>query len=162
MYYQNMENLKNNQFNEREIRLLDEWLACIPLRNRNNLNPLSFSLDMDVNETRAVELFVKLTEENISILDVNYNVLSRDKLFFIDSYKKYNDIPKIIYDFNLNTDIDVDDSMVEIVFSLVAFPKYKPDNIECPSKKGKSEKFMLSGAKKTPSIYQLLSRSGDN
>lgn len=136
MYFENLKNIKtNNWIRKSDIVKLDEWLARIPYRNRGNLNFLKFSIDEDINEDIAFELFIKASQKHINILNISYNVVTDDKMHNLGVFDTFDDIPSKIFSYEFNKDIKIKDSNIEIRFKLIAHPSETP--AISPSKKKK-------------------------
>lgn len=123
MYYQNLMNMKqNNSIRNSDIKELDEWLIRIPYRNRNNLNFLQFSLDTDINEEIALRLFMGATKKESKVLEINYNVVTDDRMQSLGVFESARAIPEIIFDYDSGKEVTIKDSNIEVKFKIIAFP----------------------------------------
>ena len=134
MYFENLRNIKiNNWIRKSDIVKLDEWLARIPYRYKNNLDFLKFSIDQDINPDIALRLFVEATKKDVEVLEITYDVVTDDKVHSLGVYNDISNIPKKIFSYEFNKEIEITDSNIEITFQLVARPSETP--AISPSKK---------------------------
>lgn len=123
MYYQNLTNMKlTSWIRSNDVKKLDEWLIRVPNRNRNNLNFLKFSIDADINEEIAFNLFIGATREDTKVLQLNYNIVTDDRMHSLGIYKTRKSIPKTILNYDSGKEVVIKDSNIEVRFKIIAFP----------------------------------------
>lgn len=123
MYYQSLTNMKlNSWIRKSDIKKLDEWLIRVPYRNRNNLNFLKFSIDEDIHEEIAFNLFISATKEESKVLQITYNVVTDDRMQSLGVYESRKSIPLSIFNYDSGEKVVVKDSNIEVRFKIIAFP----------------------------------------
>lgn len=136
MYYQNLMNMKPNSWiRNSDIKKLDEWLIRVPYRNRNNLNFLQFSLDTDINEEIALHLFIGATKKESKVLEINYNVVTDDRMQSLGVFEFKRNIPRTIFDYDSGEEVIIKESNIEVKFKIIAFPTQTLSIINNKSKK---------------------------
>lgn len=144
MYFRNLVNLREKRYSDLEIKTLDEWLVRSPYRNRENLNPLKFSLDSGIWEERSVELFFSATEEEVKVLEFYIDVVTSDRMTVLGTFKSLSEIPPSIVNPETNEMIQVNDRNIEISFKLIDFPSSLPE-VKSVQKDKKVQNLQLSG-----------------
>ncbi|ECR2367023.1 hypothetical protein ACR3SY_001606 [Listeria monocytogenes] len=147
--------MKAYRFNDSEINKLDEWLVSIPNRNKRSLNPLQFSIDRELREEIAINIFQYASSKEIKVLKKNFKVFSDDRMTILGSYNLYTDIPDKIYDEESNTFINVLDINIDITFELIAFPICQPSVSEITSKIV-AQPLSAEGCRKSGATRMLL------
>lgn len=125
MYFPILRNLEEKYCLDRDlINKFDTWLGIRRPAVRNYLNPNQFSLDTDIDENLAFDLFELSTDEEFNILSMRFVIFLDDSLDLQKTYNKVAEIPNFI-EFNDET-IEINDSMVKIIFSLKKTPAHPP------------------------------------
>lgn len=163
MYFQDLDHLK--KFNRHDVLELDHWIATRRKNTWKYLNPLQFSLDKNINESIALDLFLACTLD-INLFEVRtiarcpecstvlfkkagYNILNTKDIYCPECYTF---IPK-----------DFLDDEIEIYFSLLKEPlptNDKPSGITENAKKKANTLSMSKIRELSPSqeaIEKLLS-----
>lgn len=128
LYFQNLINLKDSKkFSDREIERLDYWLVSMPDRATHRLNPIQFSIDCEVRQETAIEMFYDLCELNM--LKERFEVVSNDGVSYSKYFENESEIPKIIYSqlFHEPGFQMVEKKNINIFFKLIAIPDSQPE-----------------------------------
>lgn len=107
------------------IRKFDVWLGVRRPAVWKYLNPNQFSLDTDINNKMAFDLFDISTDPEFQLLEARYVVEIDTSSDLIKTYKNLEDIPKSIE--IEETEVEITDQMVRIYFSLLKPPSSPPE-----------------------------------